>query len=571
MARFTLVLIAFVVALMVREASAQGKQTVVEGWSIDAENEKYPIGTNLGFTYGTWIDYNSNTEYVYIHHGTQVDFYDVSDTNTFDIEGQPTIAYSIPSGSTCAQAGSQISNDLMFTIHGDFPFCTCAWSADAPCPSRVGLSIDGGPVELLDLGTNNVQPIDTITPDICGGAALAFGTGPDDGPDGTYGCGPLSAESAAAVAGKYCVVDRGACFFNDKYGNCRDAGAIGTLIVNRDDSVFTLSVQDVTKGDPFVIIGNTDGQKIKDNLDTAEVCLGRGFGVPEALPEYQAPDGMGVVNPRTGERIVQNSPFITANSWVIDERNNVMYAFKVDGSYPEEHMVVDLSQVNENGLYPSLGLFSGQVNGGTWTLFYQGEGPDAKTFLVEEDVFGGMAYIYGLEDPTSPELLSSIAYDYSCATMDFDGVEIVRGGNYLIMAPGIFEEGCDSYKHDIYDISDPSNPTYVSSFDVEEIEVGALTKNGGTWAWGPNNIVCIPMTSAGAVFYDFTDPTAPVSFSDVFNPAENTNDFTKGIFDCKYGNDGSWYIFEKDGVDGQHAEMHQIRVVDPSTLCAHDQ
>ena len=57
------------------------------------------------------------------------------------------------------------------------------------------------------------------------------------------------------------------------------------------------------------------------------------------------------------------------------------------------------------------------------------------------------------------------------------------------------------------------------------------------------------------------DPLNPFAATDVYDPAENRNDFTAGVFNAVYGDDGSWYVYERDGVDGVHAEFHQIQLV----------
>ena len=49
--------------------------------------------------------------------------------------------------------------------------------------------------------------------------------------------------------------------------------------------------------------------------------------------------------------------------------------------------------------------------------------------------------------------------------------------------------------------------------------------------------------------------------SEVYDPAENTNDFTRGVFGSRYGDDGFWYVYEQDGEDGVHAEFHQLKAV----------
>ena len=57
------------------------------------------------------------------------------------------------------------------------------------------------------------------------------------------------------------------------------------------------------------------------------------------------------------------------------------------------------------------------------------------------------------------------------------------------------------------------------------------------------------------------DPENPVPASEVYDPAENTNDFTRGVFGARYGDDGFWYVYEQDGEDGVHAEFHQLKAV----------
>ena len=85
--------------------------------------------------------------------------------------------------------------------------------------------------------------------------------------------------------------------------------------------------------------------------------------------------------------------------------------------------------------------------------------------------------------------------------------------------------------------------------------------NGANWVFGPNYITAIPMTSSGMVWYDFSDPLNPVAVSDVYDPAANEDDFTKGVISAVYGDDGYWYVYEKDGEDGVHGLFHQIQLV----------
>ncbi|MFN3414033.1 MAG: S8 family serine peptidase, partial [Thermoanaerobaculum sp.] len=59
------------------------------------------------------------------------------------------------------------------------------------------------------------------------------------------GCEPFSSASAAALAGKIALINRGACTFKRKVLNAQNAGAIGVLIVRQDD------------GDPFTMGNDT--------------------------------------------------------------------------------------------------------------------------------------------------------------------------------------------------------------------------------------------------------------------------------------------------------------------------
>ena len=118
------------------------------------------------------------------------------------------------------------------------------------------------------------------------------------------------------------------------------------------------------------------------------------------------------------------------------------------------------------------------------------------------------------------------------------------------------------YVQEIYDIRDPYNPKFIKGFLMNEVEMGAVTMNGGRWEWGRNGLAGISMTSAGFVVFDFSDPLNPVAASVIYDPAENVQDFTKGVLSSRYGDDGFWYVYEKDGADGAHGEFHQLKMVD---------
>ena len=274
------------------EVSAQ-ELCFKEGWKIDADSATYPLYQPHP-SFDTWFDRYTHKEYLWIHAGTDIDFYDLSDKSSYDEGGNPTLSYALNSGSSCIVSDTFVIGDDAYSYHGDQPYCTCNWRADAPCPSQLSIQVGSGAPQLVSLGINNIVSVDTVSPDIEGSVAIAS----DGTDDPTYACNPLV--NPEEIAGKWCLTDRGGCFFNTKYLNCMDAGAIAAIVVNRDASVITMQVTDVQPGDIHIMIGLDSGAIIKDALAAGqEVTLkaGKGTGPPAPLPEYSSPDPLGVVRP----------------------------------------------------------------------------------------------------------------------------------------------------------------------------------------------------------------------------------------------------------------------------------
>jgi hypothetical protein len=94
----------------------------------------------------------------------------------------------------------------------------------------------------------------------------------------SFVCGAVN--NGASIAGKIALIDRGGCDFSAKVFNAQQAGAIGVIIINRQsagDSLLNMS-GGVNAGGvtiPAVVVKYTDGQKLRDNLATANVTLFR--------------------------------------------------------------------------------------------------------------------------------------------------------------------------------------------------------------------------------------------------------------------------------------------------------
>ena len=536
-------------------------KTTVDPGTYSAVNVPRP-------SYNTFFDRYNHKEYMWVHSGTDIDFYDISDRSNFDQVGNPTLAYTIGSGSSCAQGVSFVIGEDVYTYHGDVPFCTCNWRPEAPCPSRLSVTIDGS-TELVSLGINNIVNVDTVVPDVTGPAAFAIAD-ESDGSPASWGCTELV--NPEEIEGKWCLADRGGCFFQTKYDNCMAAGALATIVVNRDASTLTMQVRDIAENDILIMIGKPFGDTIRDAVaagQDVELSAGRSVGPPEPLPEYSSPDPLGVVNAYTGKRDLDSSPFILADDILVDWQRKLMYVLSIDGNIPEVNLVMNYTTV-EGGTYPVLGSFAtgAENDGSEKTLFYQGD----KVFMTESASWINTVNIYDLngDNAADPQLISTAVYDQWCPEATMGGAEIHPSGEYMYITTSIRETQCGDYDGDgddgdyiteIWDIKDPSNPKKVGTFEIDEVEFGALTRNGSRWEWGPNGLTGISMTSSGFILYDFSDPLNPVPASEIYDPAENTNDFTKGVFASRYGDDGFWYVYEKDGTDGEHGEFHQLKAV----------
>ena len=536
-------------------------ETTVDPGTYLAEADPRP-------TYGTFFNRWTHEEFLWVHSGTNIDFYDLTNKENFDSVGSPTLAYTIPAGSSCRTADTQIIGDDAYTFHGEDVFCTCNWRPEAPCPSRLQITIDGSD-QLVPLAGNTNVPVDSISPDVVGLAAIPIADESDGSPP-SWACTELI--NPEEIEGKYCLTDRGGCFFQTKYDNCMNAGALAAIVVNRDNSVLSMGVRSIQPGDIFFMIGLGSGQIIKDGIAAGKdvtLAAGRGVGPPAPLPEYSAPDPLGVVNVYTGKRDLEQAPFILGGDTIYDYERKLMYVFQIDGNRPAVNMVMNITTVVD-GTYPVLGTFPSSEDRSGWDLLIN----DRGTFLIETVAWQDTAYIWDINGryAASPRRIATVPFQTWCPDLQwrYSGAEVHPSGDYMYAAQGLRSPICPDYDGDgttgdyvqeIYDVSNPYNPQFVKGFIMNEVEEGAVTQNGGRWEWGPNGQAGISMTSGGFVIYDFSDPEDPKAISEIYDPAENTNDFTKGVFSSRYGDDGFWYVYEKDGVDGVHGEFHQLKAV----------
>ena len=561
--------VAAAVAVALAIGAAAQECELVEDWKIETGLYNVADFYVNGPSFGVWTDSFEHKEYMWVHHNTDIDFYDLTSSAGLGADGNPVLAYTLPSGSTCSQAMTFAMGDHLITYHGDEAFCTCAWSDTNRCPSAVEFKIGDGEPFQVELGPNSVSPVALISPDVTAGVGLAFDSDPTNpnfgciqpeprGPDGVTGL--VNPED---VAGKYCAVDRGGCLFQWKYWNCLSAGAIGVIIMNRNPQVINMPVFEVDPGTPFVMVTDFDGQTIKDNVDDIQITIGRGTGPAAPVEGYTEPDAMGSINPWTGENVITSAPFLLANDVVVDYRRNLMYAFQIDGNVPAEAMVLDM-EGPVDGAYPALGTFPQGAAGTYWDIIYP---EDGGVFLTETNWVQNYINVYdATADPASPELVTTIDYDDSwCPGTGLGGVEVHPSQKYIYVAGRGLSDDCGAQVNAIYDVTDPSMPVRVGDMVVPEMEPGSgyVQVNGLKWAWGPNDVGATPMSSTGLAFYDFSDPLNPTLLAPIYKPYDNMDDFTTGMYATVYGDNGYWIAYERDSIDGVHGIWHALKLVCP--------
>jgi hypothetical protein len=109
-------------------------------------------------------------------------------------------------------------------------------------------------------------------------------------------CNPLNAANAAAVNGKFALVDRGTCTFNIKVKNAQDAGAIGVLVADNvaGGPPAGLGGTDATVTIPSVRITLADGTTLKTALRTRSRTHSGVFGsLAVDLTTLAGADGLG--------------------------------------------------------------------------------------------------------------------------------------------------------------------------------------------------------------------------------------------------------------------------------------
>ena len=140
--------------------------------------------------------------------------------------------------SDCQETHSLFVDSTVMLFHQDTFFCSCEWSEESPCPALLEASLgsdisDGTTTYANYLISGNTQVSILDVEPVTGPAVIAYSEVSEASSDPAVGCAPLL--NADDMEGAFCITLRGGCSFQAKYENCKAAGAIGALVINRED------------------------------------------------------------------------------------------------------------------------------------------------------------------------------------------------------------------------------------------------------------------------------------------------------------------------------------------------
>ena len=174
-----------------------------------------------------------------------------------------------------------INGDGTDTPGGDRTDGAC--SAFTTLPPTVTINSPAAIAGVKNAGTAAFGPQNfTVTNDVV--LANDGDTAPADGccAGPSFVCAPNSWSNAAAIAGKFAMVDRGVCGFVVKVKNAQVNGAVGVIVANNQGgtAIINMAGVDPTVTIPSLSVTQNDGTAIKAQLvsTTVNATLSRGAG-----------------------------------------------------------------------------------------------------------------------------------------------------------------------------------------------------------------------------------------------------------------------------------------------------
>lgn len=499
------------------------------------------------------VNYESiyNKERLWIKENLKYDFYDISSATVGSV---PTVANPYQArDSGCKNTGTFLLNSNKFiSIHGNDQYCTCSWSEDNPCPHK--LQISGSGISFAgkyQFYPNTVLPVDQVFPDVSGNYGIA---------EPLEACDPIT--NPEEINGNWCIVYRGACFFQTKWQMCHDAGAIGTIIVMLDDSTgagWQIWVEAVTT--PLIGIKNSLGEQMKAAWESGNkdvvLTVGRSIGVSTPDPEYSSPEPLKTMNYYTGEFTEDEaSHFTTVQFLIYNSKSDYVHFIGVNG-VGSDVQVYDMDQ--SPPLYK--GNYSVGVDGHYGFIYNEPSSGKPPVIMYAVDAWGGTVSFFNMQDELNPSPMGSITYETCDAENpdnDYLEMAVVHPSNrYMYLIPSLHLGACD-YQIRLYDISSLPTITKISNIHIPEVDNNADIYSIN---FGVNNIAALSLSSAGVSWYDFSDAANPTPVAHI-DLSEIEDTYTLGVRKSVQLTDTDVWIIQ-DETEFWH-NFHAVRLVSPS-------
>ena len=479
-------------------------------------------------------------------------------TWTIDMESATSVPLGVfPSPSKCTSSNAApVGDGIVLVFNFAVPGCS-------PVP---GIEVtDGATSDTYMSGPNNYLNALNISPPVTAGAAIAM---PNEA------CTNIT--NPEEIAGNYCITYRGECTFQTKYENCLAAGAVGAIVINSLDSVYTLFVTSIENDFPFVSISSVDGEELVSLLNTTNGIVEITMGAEIEYGSYVT-DPLSAYSFETLSAIpLDPPPFDYVDSVAIID-DSFFYSYNRSAGSVS---VLDIADV-ANGTYSVLGSFSAADPSSLAAL--------SKLELQDGSHLGILTYnnrsatinaltVYDISGDavSSPREVAAIdlpAANPACPSAIINAY--MTHGGYLYGLPDFFVSNCDadlvyegvSYGKAPIAIFDPLNSTDpIGYFEVAELQEG----NDVGFSFGKDefkDIALVTMAGGGIVFYDFSDPLKPVAVSEVdriIDPSMYTpsSSYTVGaqsaVFGGSNGDSAIWYSYIVPG--GGTAELKEVTV-----------
>jgi len=492
-----------------------------------------------------------NKERLWVKEGLQYDFYDVTSAAVGSnlVKTNPFQARS----SGCKNAASfLLGGNKFMSIHGNDQYCTCTWTADNPCPHK--LQITGTGISYAgkyQFYTNTVLPVDQVEPDVVGTYGMA---------QPSEACETIT--NPEEIAGKWCVVYRGSCFFQTKWEMCHAAGAIGTLLVTLDDSSgagWAMWVESIST--PMIGVRNSIGESLRESWESGrrdiQIGVGKGIGVDSPDPEYSSPEPLRTMNYYTGEFTEDTaSHFTTVQSLIYNTKTDMAHFIGVNG-VGSDIQVYDMDQSPPQ----YMGDYTVDIDGNYGFIYNEPNSGKPGVIMYALDAWAGTVSFFNMENELSPSPLGSLSFEKCDPDNDFLGDAVLHPSNrFLYLIPSIHLGACE-YKIRLYDISSLPTVTKIAEIHIPEVDDGADIYSVN---FGVNNIAALSLSSAGVSWYDFSDPANPTAVAHL-DVSEIENTYTQGVRGTRQSpSDPNVWIIQ-DETEFWH-NFHAVRLVEVPTL-----